>query len=91
MIKKDEFELNKPTLLKLHEKVAFKEALSWGEFRSSNVRIGGAEYLSPKSSELDKIFYDGLKELNKISHPIIKEKEFRVRIAVSLLSIVLNL
>ena len=30
MIKKDEFELNKPTLLKLHEKVAFKEALSWG-------------------------------------------------------------
>jgi Fic family protein len=72
MVKKDEFELNKSTLLKLHEKVAYKEALSWGEFRSSNVRIGGTEYLPPKSSQLDKIFDDGIKELDKILHPIIK-------------------
>jgi Fic family protein len=72
MIKKDEFKLNKSTLLKLHEKVAFKEALSWGEFRNSNVKIGGTEYLPPKSSELGKIFDNGIKELEKISHPIIK-------------------
>lgn len=72
MVKKEEFEINKPTLLKLHEKVAFKEALSWGEFRGGNVRIGGAEYLPPKSGELDKIFDDGIKELEKISHPIIR-------------------
>ena len=72
ILKDNEFKLNKSILLKLHEKVAFKEALSWGEFRSGNVRIGGTEYLPPKSSELDKIFDDGIKELEKISHPIIK-------------------
>ena len=72
MVKKEEFEINKSILLKLHEKVAFKEALSWGKFRSGNVRIGGTEYLPPKSSELDKIFDDGIKELEKISHPIIR-------------------
>ena len=72
MVKKDEFEINKTTLLKLHEKVAFKEALSWGEFRKSNVKIGGTEYLPPKSGELDKIFDCGIKELDKISHPIVR-------------------
>jgi len=72
MVKKDTFKLDKSTLLKLHEKVAFKEALTWGEFRSSNVKIGGTEYLPPKAKELDKIFDDGIKELEKISHPIIK-------------------
>lgn len=72
MIKKEEFKINKLTLLKLHEKVAFKEALSWGVFRNANVRIGGTEYLPPKSSELDKIFDEGIKELKKITHPIIR-------------------
>ena len=38
----------------------------------SNVRTGGTEYLPPKSTKLDKIFDNGIKELKKISHPIIR-------------------
>ena len=72
MIENNEFLLNKSTLLKLHKKVAFEEALSWGEFRSSGVNIGGTDYLPPSSSELDKIFNNGVNEIEKISHPIIK-------------------
>jgi len=71
-IEEDTFTLDKPTLLKLHKKVAFEEALSWGEFRSSGVNIGGTEYIPPKSRDLCTIFNEGIEEINKISHPIIK-------------------
>jgi len=72
MIEKEQFILDKPTLLKLHKKVAFEEALSWGEFRSSGVNIGGTEYIPPKSSELDMIFQEGIQEIKKISNSIMR-------------------
>jgi len=72
MIQKNEFMLNKPILLKLHKKVAFEEALSWGEFRSSGVNIGGTDYLPPKADELGIIFHEGIVEIEKILNPIIR-------------------
>lgn len=72
LIEKDEFHIDKPTLLKLHSKVAEEEAISWGEFRTSGVNIGGAEYIPPKADELNRIFEDGVNRIEKISHPIIR-------------------
>lgn len=72
MLEEETFQLNKSTLCKLHKKVAFEEALTWGEFRTGNVNIGGTSYLPPKPAELDNIFKDGISEVQKIKHPIIK-------------------
>jgi len=72
MIENNKFNLDKYTLLQLHKKVAFEEALSWGEFRKSGVNIGGTEYLPPQAKNLDMIFDNGIKEIEKISSPIIK-------------------
>lgn len=72
MIEEGKFALDKNTLLQLHKNVAFEEALSWGEFRSSGVHIGGTDYLPPKADNLDAIFSDGIKEIKKISNPIIQ-------------------
>lgn len=43
-----------------------------GEFRTSGVNIGGAEYIPPKADELNRIFEDGVNRIEKISHPIIR-------------------
>ncbi len=72
LIEKNEFHINKPTLLKLHGKVAHEEAITWGEFRTSGVNIGGTDYLPPKADALSGIFEEGVKEINKIVHPIIR-------------------
>ncbi len=72
MIEEKSFELDKEKLLKLHKKVAFEEALSWGEFRSAGVHIGGTDYLPPKADRLDDIFSNGIKEIKQISNPIIQ-------------------
>ena len=72
LIEKEQFKVDKYTLLKLHEKVAFEEALSWGVFRTSGVNIGGTEYLPPKANELDELFEEGREEIGKIIHPIVR-------------------
>jgi len=72
MIKEDRFDIDKTTLCALHKKVAFEEALIWGEFRDGNVNIGGTEYKPPIYQELNKIFIDGISKIQKIKHPIIK-------------------
>ncbi len=72
MLKEKSFELNKETLLKLHKKVAFEEALSWGEFRSGGVHIGGTEFLPPKADDLDTHFNNGINKIKKISNPIVQ-------------------
>jgi Fic family protein len=69
LIEKNEFHIDKSTLLKLHGKVAEEEAITWGEFRTSGVNTGGTDYLPPKADELSVIFEEGL---NEIDHPIIK-------------------
>lgn len=50
------FETNKEFILKLHSLVAAQEALSWGEFRNSQVTISGTEYLPLKANELDNLW-----------------------------------
>lgn len=72
LIEKGEFCIDRFTLLKLHGKVAEEEAITWGEFRTSGVNIGGTDYLPPKADELNSIFDEGVKEINQIVHPIIK-------------------
>jgi Fic family protein len=72
LIKNDKFKLDKPTLLKLHKKVAFEEALNWGKFRNSGVHIGGTEYLPPKALTLDEIFKNNILNISKISNKIIQ-------------------
>ncbi len=72
MIENKSFELNKKRLLKLHKKVGFEEALSWGEFRSGGVHIGGTEFLPPKADHLDSHFNNGINEIKKISNPIVQ-------------------
>ena len=72
LIERNQFQIDKSTLLKLHCKVAEEEAITWGEFRVSGVNIGGTDYLPPKADELSAIFEDGAKEINKIVHPIIR-------------------
>ena len=72
LIEDDLFTLDKITVLKLHEKVAFEEALSWGAFRDGGVNIGGTDYLPPKADELDEVFEKGIDEIKKITHPIVR-------------------
>ncbi len=72
LIEKEQFKVDKNTLFKLHEKVAFEEALSWGAFRTSGVNIGGTEYLPPKANELDEIFEQGREEIGQITHTIVR-------------------
>ncbi len=72
LIDKEKFSIDKNTLLMLHKKVAYEEALSWGEFRTSGVNIGGTDYLPPKASKLDKLFEQGVDEIKKINHPIVR-------------------
>ena len=72
LIEKNEFHIDKSTLLKLHGKVAQEEAITWGEFRTSGVNIGGTDYLPPKADELSVMFEEGVKEINEINRPIIK-------------------
>jgi Fic family protein len=72
MIDKDIFLLDKKTWLTLHEKVAYEEALLWGQFRECDVHIGGTVYQPPKAEKLDAIFNAGIDEIEKIKHPIIR-------------------
>ena len=72
LIEKERFKLDKIILLKLHEKVAFEEALSWGAFRDAGVNIGGTDYLPPKADELDLLFEKGIEEIQKITHPVVR-------------------
>ena len=72
MVQNREFQLNKETMCKLHKKVAFEEAIYWGEFRDGNVNIGGTKYKPPHYKELDEIFKDGVKKIIQIKDPLVR-------------------
>jgi len=72
MIENDDFFIDKKTLLMLHSKVAFEEALTWGEFRKSGVNIGGTNYKPPIAKELDIVFEQGIEEIQKVEHPVVR-------------------
>ncbi len=72
LIEEKAFNLDIDTFKTLHSFVAKEEALKWGEFRDTFVNIGGTDYQVPPASMLEKIFSDGIKEIENISHPILK-------------------
>ena len=72
LIETDMFDLTKETLFKLHAQVAKEEALTWGEFRDNNVRIGGTEYIPPRHQELESIYRSNGVLLFQIHHPVIQ-------------------
>lgn len=56
------FKLEQNFLMQLHSLVGYKEALTWGIFRSGQVSISGTDYLPPKASELE-LLWDKLQVL----------------------------
>jgi Fic family protein len=72
LVSKNEFKISKDIFCKLHEKVSYKEALTYGRFREGNVNIGGTEYKPPNSQELDMIFDSGIKKIKQLKNPLIK-------------------
>ncbi|APF25254.1 MULTISPECIES: Fic family protein [Clostridium] len=63
LVKKEKFQLNKEIFNSINNKVTINEVLISGEFRDSQVRIGGTDYIPPQAEELNSIF---LNELPKI-------------------------
>ena len=63
LISSDKFQLTKDTFNEINLIVAKNEALVSGKFRSSQVRIGGTDYLPPKAEELEEIFCKELPEI----------------------------
>lgn len=72
LLENDKFALNKEIFCELHAIVAEEEAVEWGKFRKSEVKIGGTEYRPPKSDRLDAVFNDGIKEIKKETSPVIQ-------------------
>lgn len=72
LVKEKSFVLDKKTFCQLHSKVAKEEALTWGEFRTKMVGIGGTEHKPPHAEELDQIFTESVKEIEKIKNPLLK-------------------
>ena len=56
LVSSDKFEVSKDTFNRINLIVAKNEALVSGEFRNSQVRIGGTDYLPPKAEELEGVF-----------------------------------
>ncbi len=72
LIQEKSFKLDIDTFTTLHSFVAREEALEWGVFRKSAVNIGGTDYEVPHADLLKEIFNDGIEEIKKIAHPIIR-------------------
>ncbi len=72
LIETKSFKLDIDTFTSLHALVAKEEALKWGVFRESSVNIGGTDYEVPYADSLETLFNDGIEEIKKINHPIIR-------------------
>lgn len=70
LVKQQSFVLDKATCCQLHHLVAFEEALEWGVFRTSAVKIAGTVYQPPAANQLDTIFNDGVDYLNSLTNPL---------------------
>lgn len=89
LVKSGEFKLDKETFTSIHAIVAREEAFEWGNFRGEgneknytpHVGLGEADdYIPPATMdgapELNKIFSDGLVQLDKLSNPLEKGAAF---------------
>ncbi|WP_339674229.1 Fic family protein [Dasania marina] len=56
-----QFEVSKEYAASLHAVAAFQEALTWGEFRSSQVTISGVKYTPPPVGDLDESWQSTMK------------------------------
>ncbi len=72
LIENKSFNLDIDTFTTLHSFVAKEEALKWGVFRESSVNIGGTDYEVPHADLLENIFIEGMEDIKKINHQIIK-------------------
>ena len=72
LIENKSFNLDIDAFTTLHSFVAKAEALKWGVFRESSVNIGGTDYEVPHADLLENIFIEGMEEIKKTKHPIIK-------------------
>jgi Fic family protein len=63
LLEKQIFKSDKNTACKLHSIVAKDEALTYGEFRTSDVFIAGTDYLPPTANQLDYIWQNNLPTL----------------------------
>jgi Fic family protein len=72
LIETKSFTLDMDIFTSLHAFVAKEEALRWGVFRESSVNIGGTDYEVPHADTLEALFDDGIEEIKKISHPIVR-------------------
>ncbi len=72
LLEKRKFSLEKEIFFRLHNKVAYREALRWGEFRDKQVRIGGTDYKPPLAEDLNFIFEEGLGEIKKVRSVILR-------------------
>ncbi len=83
LVKKNEFKLDKSTFLSIHAIVAREEAFEWGNFRGEgrekrytpHVGLGVEDdYLPPATEDgapvLNKIFSEGVKQLENLSNPL---------------------
>ena len=65
LVQKNQFQLNQDTFNCINYKIAINEALVSGQFRDSQVRINGTEYIPPKAKELELVFLDEFPEIIK--------------------------
>ncbi|CAB5506474.1 Fic family protein [Bathymodiolus thermophilus thioautotrophic gill symbiont] len=56
VIADEDFDLSAEFVCQLQEKVAKREALTWGEFREGGVSIAGTDYLPPNHKELPNLW-----------------------------------
>ena len=59
-VKYKTFSLSKAFVCELHNYATYQEALKWGIFRDSNVRISGTSYVPPAFYELDHLWQEDI-------------------------------
>lgn len=70
MIKTGEFALDQTTTCALHATVGREEALAWGVFRKSEVRINPEGYIPPRAEDLPSLASKGFGSLPDIVDPV---------------------
>ena len=76
LVERGEFREDKATVLALHRLVAEEEALEWGAFRTGAVSIAGTTHQPPASTELERLFADGLDYLIQMRDPLLRGIHF---------------
>lgn len=68
--------LDKDFFCKLHSMVAYKEALTWGEFRTGQVSISGTNWAPPPAERLNEIYHECAIDILLMDHPILQAINF---------------